>query len=66
MGAGSVVIYALALPWLARYVGAQAVLALGLYPFIAGDALKVLVAAGLLPAIWRVLHIPGWRNDRAR
>jgi biotin transport system substrate-specific component len=66
MGAGSVVIYALALPWLARYVGAHAVLALGLYPFIAGDALKLLVAAGLLPAIWRVLHTLGWRNDRTR
>ncbi len=54
------------MPWLARYVGPQAGLALGLYPFIAGDALKLLVAAGLLPAIWRVLHTLGWRNDRTR
>lgn len=56
MGAGSVVIYAVGLPWLAHYVGPQAVLALGLYPFILGDALKLLAAAGLLPALWRLLR----------
>jgi len=60
MVAGSVVIYAVGLPWPAHYVGARNVLALGLYPFIAGDALKLLAAAGLLPAVWLALHKLGW------
>lgn len=61
---GSVVIYARGLPWLAHYVGPQAVLARGLYPFIVGDALKLLAAAGLLPAAWSAVHALGWPRDR--
>ncbi len=29
-------------------------LALGLYPFVVGDAIKLLLAAVLLPAAWRL------------
>jgi biotin transporter BioY len=28
----------------------------GLYPFVIGDTLKLLAAAGLLPAAWRLLR----------
>jgi biotin transporter BioY len=31
-------------------------LSFGLYPFIIGDTLKLLVAAGLLPVAWRLLE----------
>lgn len=39
---------------LATAVGCDA-LELGLYPFVIGDVLKLLLAAGLLPAAWRLV-----------
>jgi biotin transport system substrate-specific component len=55
MLAGNVAIYALGLPWLSHYAGAQA-LALGLLPYLAGDALKLALAAAALPAGRRLLR----------
>jgi biotin transport system substrate-specific component len=67
---GSVVIYMVALPWLHASPTFQAFLGhppiledtlqAGLYPFVIGDVLKMLFAAGLLPAAWRLL---GGRRD---
>lgn len=54
MVAGNLVLYALGLAWLSRYAGAQS-LALGLTPFIAGDAIKIVLAAVALPAGWQML-----------
>lgn len=54
---GSAVIYLVGVPWLAVALGvdlAEAV-ALGLTPFLAGDAIKALLAAGLLPGAWRLV-----------
>jgi biotin transport system substrate-specific component len=53
---GELVLYLVAIPWLmhAIGVGLQRALVLGLAPFVVGDALKLLFAAGLLPAAWRV------------
>ena len=53
---GTVVIYAFGVPWLAHVVGVSITQAvgLGLTPFLLGDALKALLAAGLLPAAWRI------------
>ena len=56
MIAGNLVIYAVGVPYLAVAIGvdlAEAV-ALGLAPFLIGDGLKILLAAGLLPAAWSV------------
>lgn len=55
---GNVVIYLFGLPWLAVVLNADLdkTLALGLYPFIPGDALKLYLAAGLLPGAWRVVR----------
>ena len=57
--AGSVVIYAFGLPWLAIFLGAvgapndlASVLNLGLAPFIVGDIVKAAAAAALLPVAW--------------
>lgn len=52
MLAGEVAIYAGGLVWLARFVGWGNVVAAGLAPFMAGDALKLVAAALLLPAAW--------------
>jgi biotin transport system substrate-specific component len=52
-----IVIYAIGVPWLAHALGAtsQKALQLGLYPFVLGDVAKLLIAAGALPAGWKLL-----------
>ena len=53
---GNVVIYAFGLVWLGTVIGwDKPVLEFGLYPFVLGDLAKVLIAAALLPAIWKLL-----------
>ena len=51
---GNVVIYAAGVPWLmyAIDVPLEQGLEFGLYPFVIGDVLKLLLAAGILPAAW--------------
>jgi biotin transport system substrate-specific component len=57
MIAGNLVIYAIGLPWLMATVdvGLAKGLELGVTPFLAGDALKILLAAGLLPGAWALV-----------
>ena len=57
MFVGSVVIYAIGLPWLAvsASLSVSDTLLYGLWPFVVGDAIKLLVAAGLLPLGWRLV-----------
>jgi biotin transport system substrate-specific component len=54
---GELVLYLVAIPWLmhAIDVSLQRALVLGLAPFVIGDALKLLFAAGALPAAWRLV-----------
>lgn len=54
--AGTAVIYAIGVPWLAIVVGVgpRDAIEMGLLPFLIGDALKALLAAGLLPGLWRL------------
>ena len=54
---GEIVIYACGVSWLghALSVGSQKALQLGLYPFVLGDVVKLLVAAGALPAAWKLV-----------
>ena len=54
---GSIVIYLIGVPWLANAAGYDAATAMekGLYPFVVGDTIKLMVAAGLLPALWKLL-----------
>ena len=56
MTLGNLVIYAVGVPYLAAALAvplSQAI-GLGMTPFLVGDALKVLLAAGLLPLTWRL------------
>ncbi len=57
MLAGEVVMYAIGVLWLAvsLHVGIAKAVALGLTPFIIGDAMKAALAAGLLPATWKLV-----------
>ncbi len=53
---GEVIIYAFGLTWLALdlHLGVAATLKDGFTPFLAGDAIKAAIAAGLLPAAWKL------------
>ncbi|ACZ91050.1 biotin transporter BioY [Streptosporangium roseum] len=53
---GNLTIYAFGLPVLmaGTGLGLGGALAAGVIPFLAGDALKIAVAAGLLPAAWKL------------
>ncbi|MBA3779665.1 MAG: biotin transporter BioY [Chloroflexi bacterium] len=55
---GNVAIYLVGLPWLAVAAdfGAQETLQKGLFPFLVGDAFKLVVAAALLPAGWWIVN----------
>ena len=57
--AGTLVVFAVGLPWLAVALGLDLVQTLdaGLFPFLIGGAIKALIAAGLLPLAW-------WGADR--
>jgi biotin transport system substrate-specific component len=55
MAAGTAIIYLFGVTWLmfAIHVDLAEGIALGLTPFLLGDAIKALLAAGLLPAAWK-------------
>ncbi|MEV7677596.1 biotin transporter BioY [Streptomyces sp. NPDC056909] len=57
MVAGSVIIYAVGVPYLAVYAGMSpgAAISAGLVPFLLGDALKAALAMGALPAAWKLI-----------
>jgi biotin transport system substrate-specific component len=57
MAVGNLVVYAFGVPWLmaAANVGFAKALSLGVTPFLLGDALKIALAAGLLPAAWALV-----------
>ena len=54
---GEVIIFAIGVPWLAAALDLPSKIALesGLYPFVVGDTIKLLLAAGALPLAWRLL-----------
>jgi biotin transport system substrate-specific component len=70
-GLGTVVMYAIGLPWLyaelnayptavlVKYFGTSDILTAtlkgGLYPFLIGDAIKAILAAVILPLVWRLV-----------
>ena len=67
---GNVVLYACGLAWLlclvhllAQPLGGKGVLAVGLYPFIASEAVKIALAMALLPCGWKMIRYFGL--DRA-
>ena len=50
--AGEIIIFLLGVSWLAFFIGADKALAGGLWPFIPGDAIKMILAAVALPSAW--------------
>jgi biotin transport system substrate-specific component len=69
MVVGNLAIYAGGLAWLAvlvqllgRPLAESGVLAVGLYPFLVGDLIKIALAAVLLPAGWKLIGRFGLEN----
>jgi biotin transport system substrate-specific component len=60
MLAAEVVIYLVGVTWLAvdTHIGARVALDEGFTPFIIGDSIKAAIAAGLLPAAWKLARRP--------
>ena len=52
---GSMVIYCCGVLWLSRFIPAQNILAVGVYPFLLGDTMKICLAAALLPGVWKLI-----------
>ena len=52
---GNFVIYLCGALWLANFIGFGQAIAAGVLPFLYGDALKLVVAAGLMPLAWRAV-----------
>ncbi len=64
---GNIVLYAGGLTWLSCLVyllgkPLGGVLAIGFYPFLFGDVLKIVLAAALLPAGWRIIRHFGFEK----
>ncbi len=53
---GEIALYTFGVCWLAIMTNIRIALAVGLYPFIVGDILKVVLAAAVLPAGWKLLN----------
>ncbi len=51
---GNLLIYFFGLLWFSMMVGIRDALVTGIYPFIAGDLIKIALAAALLPAGWKL------------
>lgn len=56
MAAGLAVVFGGGVLWLSKDIGLHAALAVGLYPFLLVDAVKIAVAATVLPAAWKILR----------
>ncbi|GAA4617649.1 biotin transporter BioY [Actinoallomurus liliacearum] len=58
MALGLAVIYAVGVPWLMAWTHSDLgqALSMGVRPFLVGDAIKIALAAGLLPGAWRLLR----------
>jgi biotin transporter BioY len=52
---GNILIYLPGLLWLAKFVGLKRVLAVGFYPFIVGDLIKLFFASLILPFGWKII-----------
>lgn len=66
MAVGSLIVYAVGVPYLALATGmslSQAVAA-GMVPFLVGDALKAALAMGLVPTAWKLLGDRDRNRDR--
>jgi len=65
MALGSTMIFLCGVPWLAGFIGWEAALPAGLYPFLVGDVIKQVLAALALPGAWKLARAAGWTRGDA-
>jgi biotin transport system substrate-specific component len=53
---GNLVIYAFGVGWLSTFVGLGPAIAMGMLPFLIGDALKIVLAMIALPGSWALMQ----------
>lgn len=53
--AGEAIIYLFGVAWLSTFLGLQRAIVAGLLPFLIGDAIKLVAAALVLPAAWKIV-----------
>ena len=67
MVAGNVIIYVPGLLWLATFAPAETrwatTMEWGLYPFLLGDAVKLVAASLLLPVAWKLVKLVKGRDS---
>ncbi len=56
MLAGEIIIYSFGVCWLSLMTNFKTALITGLYPFIAGDIVKITLGVAVLPAGWKLLN----------
>lgn len=54
---GTALIYLFGATWLGQFIGMGKAIAAGVLPFLYGDVLKLVVAAGLMPLAWRGVRL---------
>lgn len=62
---GTALIYVFGVTHLSGFIGFEKAIAAGLLPFLYGDALKLIVAAGLMPLAWRGVRALTAQDDNA-
>ena len=62
---GTALIYVFGVTHLSGFIGFEKAVAAGLLPFLYGDALKLVVAAGLMPLAWRGVRALTAKDDNA-
>lgn len=62
---GTALIYVFGVTHLSGFIGFEKAVAAGLLPFLYGDALKLIVAAGLMPLAWRGVRALTAKDDNA-
>lgn len=60
MAVGTAIIFMCGASWLALFVGWENTAAMGVYPYLPGGLVKICIAAGALPAAWK---LTGRRKD---
>ena len=59
MTAGTIVLYVMGVAWLSHLIGFEKAVTFGLYPFVPGDVVKIVLAALVFPAAWKWLSSKG-------
>ena len=54
--AGTMIIYIFGAGWLSFTMGLQKAILLGVFPFLIGDVVKIILAGLMLPAVWKLAN----------